>query len=378
MATTKIKCLECAKQFHVLIPHLTKDHEMKPSDYLKKHGDDTPLFSALGLQKFQELAPESPLAMAPRPRKKVRFSALFPNFGVKDGVTYDDPYEIFATAGSRTPKLDERYVFPEETTMDICAIIEKAERNRVYISGWSGTGKTQLVVNLAAKVNAELLILNGDAFIQRSDLIGRFTVKGGEVIFVPGILIEAMQRGCWLLINEFDTLRPDVVNLLKPILEDPAYLPVLELGDKIVRAHPDFRVIATANTFARGDASGLFTNTHVQSDADVRRWSVRLKLDYLPVDEEKNVLSQYFPVLSDKQITDFVTVGNKIRESFKKGDIDKTFSTAELVNWAENWTILGSSVHRAARISFLNGLEPDVQHAISEMIGAVFGIEKAR
>jgi cobaltochelatase CobS len=197
-------------------------------------------------------------------------------------------------------------------------------------------------------------------------------------IFQHGILPVAMRRGVWLIINEIDTIDPHTMNILKPVLEDPPRLTILENGGEVVRAHPDFRIFATANTWARGDSTGLFTNTHVQSDADQRRWSARVLLDYMTDEEELGLLKGYFDDMDEPTLSKFIVVANKVRDAFKVGKIDKTFSPAELVCWVENFIVCGKSEHHAARLSFLNSLEPDVHTAISEMIVAVFGQEKGR
>ena len=62
----------------------------------------------------------------------------------------------------------------------------------------------------------------------------------------------------------------------------------------------------TANTWSRGDSSGLFTNTHTQSDADMRRFSGCIKLDYLSAEHEERMLAGYFPKLSPTEISKYV------------------------------------------------------------------------
>jgi cobaltochelatase CobS len=382
MSTTKVACRECGKRFFVLVDHLKTRHQMTPLEYMTKHGGwtDAPLWSPVGERKLRELN-TTKVSHEPRPRKEVPFKSLFPTFGAKDGIEYDGNIQIFATPDAKlTPKLNPHYRFPEEQTMDLLACIEKPERNRIYIQGWSGTGKTELVRNLAAKVGAPLMVINGDAFLQRSHFVGTPWVENGEMRFKKGPLIRAMEHGYWLLINEYDTLSPDVVNLFKPTMEDPAYLPVPELeDDAVIYAVPDFRLLVTANTGGRGDDSGLFSqNTHIQSDADMRRFNVRLRVDYMPREDEIAMLMSYFDGrISQKEAETFVdTVGN-VRSAFKAGTIGKTFSPAELICWVENWLICAKTPHHAARITFLNALPDTDAHAISEMVNAKFGIESS-
>jgi cobaltochelatase CobS len=371
----KVTCAVCGFKSHILVDHIIKKHDLQPADYVEQYPGSA-LWSSYGLEKIREHSSNTVLAKQPRPRKMMPIADLFPNFGKRRGFVWEGEYPIFESPGSLTPTLDETYLFPEEQTIDIITVLEKPRRNRVYLKGWSGTGKTTLVFNLAARLNAEVIEWNADSFVTRDHLVGRWIVKDGATVFQHGILPTAMKRGAWLVINEFDTINPLAANILKPMLEDPARLTILENGMEVIEAHPDFRVIATANTWARGDASGLFVNTHTQSDADARRWSARVLLDYLDEEDEKGILKRYFPDIEEEQAERFVEVANKIRAAHKEGRIDKTFSVAEIVNWCENWIVCGKGVHHAARLSFLNALEPDVFTAISELVCASFGQER--
>lgn len=378
-------CKVCKREEHILVDHIVKKHEMSPVDYLDKY-PGAALWSSYGLAVIKRLNTESAvIAATPRPKRKVALKKLFPQFGLRKGYEITGDYAIFDTAGELTPTLDKTYLFPEEQTLDFLTIIEKTIRNRIYIKGWSGTGKTTLVFNIAALVNAEVMEWNADSFQQRGSLIGQWTVRNGETFWEDGILPRAMKRGCWLVINEMDMLDPHTTNILKPALEDPARLTILEHHGEVVHAHPDFRVIATANTWARGDDTGMFVNTHVQSDADARRWSVRIALDYMEKEAECQMLRNIFgDKLGDEEKDQdpkdspekFIAVAAAVRDAFKAGKIDKTFSPAELINWAENYLTFGKGIHHAARLSFLNALTPDVSHAIYEFINATFGQEK--
>ena len=377
MNAKKVTCAECGFKAHVLVPHLKQKHDMDAVAYLDKHGgiDKAPLWSELGREKLREAMPNADhVQRIPRARKSVPLRTLLPK---SLDLDIDGEYQVFADPGPRTPKREKRYMAPVEQLLDLLTILEKTERNTVWIKGFSGTGKTQLVTYAAAVCNANLALYNGDAFQQRSALVGYHKVIGGEMKFIYGAVAQAMINGDWLLINEADTLSPLALNILKPVLEDPPYLPIPENGETI-KAHPDFRVIATANTTGRGDSTGLFVaNTHMQSDADMRRWNACIVLDYMDPEHETKMLLGYFEDLDEPQAREFVAVASKIREGFKLGKFDKTFSPAELVNWVENYIHCGRTVHHAARLSFLNKLEPAVQVAIGEYINAIFGAESA-
>ena len=379
MADKKIKCLECGKMVHIIVPHLLKTHRLQPGDYLDKHlkPDQDPkdlLWSSEGLAALKETHPNGFIAKESRKRVKVPLATLLPDFGRPSKVLAGD-YEIFAEPTDLTPKRNPKFVFPEKLTLEILTGLAKPERNRIWVFGPSGVGKTLVVSQVAHLLNAELMIFNGDGYVGRSELIGRFMVKGGEVIFMPGLIIRAMQAGAILLFNELDTLSSMALNVIKPVLEDPSYLPVPEIGETI-RALPTFRVISTNNTGGFGDSSGHFGNVNRQSAADIRRWNIMLEVGYLKEKEEVAVLLRYFPDVPIEALTQFVVVANKIRSAEKlKEGIDKTLSLDELINWVENWLVYGYTAVEAAEISFLNPLDIDTKAAIKQLIIAVFGKE---
>jgi len=380
----KVACRICKREEHILVDHITKKHDTDPVAYLDKY-PGAPLWSTYGLQKLKEIHNGSAVVTAtPRPRRKVAMKKLFPDFGKKSGLELVGDYEVFDTPGPLTPKRDPYFLFPEETTLDFLPIIELPSRNRVYIQGPPGTGKSTFAFQVAAVLNAEMLEWNADAFIQRSTLIGQYLVINGETVWVDGILPRAMRGGYWLVINEVDMLDPLTMNILKPVLEDPPRLTILEHGGEIVYAHPDFRIIACANTWGRGDSTGMFVNAQTHSMADTNRWALKLRMNYLDKDDEAQLLRNYFPGrLGDEEKEEspkdspekFIAVATKVREAQQAGKIDYTVSPRELVNWVEKYLVLGKGVHHAARRTFLDALEPDVSHAILEYINAEFGQE---
>ncbi len=305
----------------------------------------------------------------PREKKSITLSEMFLQF-----EDLEDTYDIFTEPVPETPKLDEAYIFPEDQTLEFLTVIEKPRRNNIYISGFSGTGKTQLALNLASVCNAGVSEINADRYVNRARWFGQMKYNGESTYFDYGVIPIAMRAGHWLIINEFDTVDPAAANMLKPLLEDTKRIHISENGNELIKAHPDFRVIVTCNTWARGDSSGLFTNTETQSAADLRRFHAFIELNWLSPEVEARILKAHVPELSDQAIENFIKVAASIRDAYEANTILRTFSPAELVNWAENYTIF-SSVHRAARVSFLRSYDKEEQTAVAEMISTVWGQE---
>lgn len=374
----KVKCRLCDYEDHILLEHLLEVHKVTEpaSEYVDKY--HAPLWSTYGLEKIKEQhSQDHEMQMLERPRQKVSLKDLFPNLPFEE----DDTFKVFATRGEKTPILNEQYVFPAQPLVALLTKLEKKVRNRIWVAGPTGTGKTQFVLNAAAKLKAEVFRLNCDAHLKKSDVIGQWTLRTNaqgqnETFFQLGVLPQAMMQGVWLLADEFDTLRPDLANLFKPVLEDNPRLLIPEFGGKVIVAHPDFRFIATANTFGRGDDTGLYNSTMTQSRADMRRFNAFIKMDYLPEETEvqilKNMFSSKNASVDDREARAFVKVAGDIRAAFSAGRIDLPFSIDELINWVDTYCS-SADLREAAKICFLNACAADVVVTIEAIINKYWG-----
>lgn len=308
---------------------------------------------------------------AMRPTKTAKMSDLFPTWKEK---FLDETYQVFSDEHPRIPRLNHHYSFPEDTAMEFLTILEKQERNNIWLSGFSGCGKSTLGRNLAAVVRAAFYEINGNDHILPSHLIGKPRARNGETYFEYGIICKWLRTGGWLQINEYDTLDDSVVNALKSILEYPRRIVLVENDDEIIEGHPDCRLIVTCNTTGRGDDTGMFVNTHVHSIADLRRFDAFLELDYIGEEQERAMLSKMFPDLAPKVIENVVKVANGTRTAYKAGKLGRVISTSECINWCENYSLFHTG-HHAARVSFLNAYEKEARTAVRELINNTFGQE---
>lgn len=145
---------------------------------------------------------------------------------------------------------------------DVAEAIEHNER--VFIYGASGTGKTSLVKQIAALTQRPVrrVSLNGETSV--GDFVGHWTVNDKkETVFVKGLLPKAMEEGHILQLDEVDAMQPEVGFILQQVLEQDGHLLLTDTGEEIA-PHPDFRLVATANTLGFGSDSGLYgSGTHV-------------------------------------------------------------------------------------------------------------------
>ncbi len=207
------------------------------------------------------------------------------------------------------PEVDERYIFrPFELMRLLYAILGN---HRCYLHGHTGSGKTTLVEQVAARLKWPFMRVNFDSEITRMDLIGRdvLTVEGGATksSFVDGILPQMMSGpyiGCF---DEIDFVRPDVGYVMQRALEGNGLL-LTEDGGRMVHPHPMFRMIATGNTVGQGDELGMYQGARPQSLALLDRFTTWIHVQYMgPEDRAKLIATSGLAKRHQTKICKYVT-----------------------------------------------------------------------
>ena len=290
------------------------------------------------------------------------------------GINCDWQVPVLAAKSEHIPEIDSNYHFDEQATKAILAGFLYG-RN-VLLQGLHGTGKSTHIEQVAARLNWELVRINLDGHISRFDLIGRdmIALKDGKQIteFKEGLLPWAMSRPCALLFDEYDAARPDVMFVLQRVLESSGKLTLLD-QNKVISAHPAFRLFATANTFGMGDATGMYHGTNPINQGQLDRWQIICKLDYLPLEVEIKIVQNYAPNLPKILITQMVKMAGLLRNAFANGDINLVMSPRGVIHWAENMSIFNDCA-LAFRYAFLNKCDESDYALIFELYERVFAI----
>ena len=296
-------------------------------------------------------------------------------FGIDTKMTIP----AFSKASSYVPDLDEAYRFDRETTLAILAGF--AFNRRVMVQGYHGTGKSTHIEQVAARLNWPCIRVNLDSHISRIDLVGKdaIVLKEGKQVteFREGILPWALQRPVALGFDEYDAGRPDVMFVIQRVLEQSGKLTLLD-QNRVIRAHPAFRLFATTNTIGLGDTTGLYHGTQQINQGQMDRWSIVTTLNYLPHDKEVEIVlsksKSYQTPEGRKKIAAMVRVADLSRSAFINGDISTVMSPRTVITWAENAEIFGD-VGFAFRVTFLNKCDEMERATVAEFYQRCFGEE---
>ena len=200
----------------------------------------------------------------------------------------------------------------------------------VFVTGLSGNGKTLMVEQIHAKLKKELIRVNITIETDEDDLLGGFRLINGETKFVPGPVIDAMERGCTLLLDECD-LGSNKLLALQPVLEGKGIY--LKKVNKWVTPKKGFNVMATANTKGKGSEDGRFIGTNILNEAFLERFAITIEQPYATATIEKKIvlgsMKKYDKV--DEEFADnLVTWADVIRKTFFEGGVDELISTRRL------------------------------------------------
>ncbi len=286
----------------------------------------------------------------------------------------------FSQKTEYVPDLDETYCFDHDTTLAI--MVAFAHNRRLLIQGYHGTGKSTHVEQVAARLNWPCIRVNLDSHISRIDLIGKdaIVLKDGKQVteFRDGILPWALQSPIALVFDEYDAGRPDVMFVIQRVLEVDGKMTLLD-QNRVLRPHPAFRLLATANTVGLGDTTGLYHGTQQINQGQLDRWNLVTTLNYLPHNEETAIVLSKCPdydkdAEGQQTISSMVRVADLSRAGFMAGDISTVMSPRTVITWAENNLIFGD-IGTAFRMTFLNKCDELERTTVAEYYQRCFGEE---
>ncbi len=222
---------------------------------------------------------------------------------------------------------------------DVKKIIQSRLFYPTFITGLSGNGKTFSVEQACSQLKREMIRVNITIETDEDDLIGGFRLVNGETAWHNGPVIEALERGAILLLDEID-LASNKILCLQSVLEGKGVF--LKKIGKFVKPAAGFNVIATANTKGKGSDDGRFIGTNVLNEAFLERFPVTFEQSYPSPSVEQKILEGIALDLGVedrdfcKRLCDWSDV---IRKTFYDGGIEEIISTRRLVHIIRAYSI---------------------------------------
>ena len=273
-------------------------------------------------------------------------------------------YIVSSLTGNIVPKKDPIFVsfgnYP-----DIKSIVKSNRFYPVFITGLSGNGKTMGVTQACAEAKRELIRVNITIETDEDDLLGGYRLKDGQTVWQNGPVIEAMERGAILLLDEVD-LASNKIMCLQPILEGSGVF--VKKINKFVKPAQGFNVIATANTKGQGSDDGKFIGTNVLNEAFLERFPVTFEQSYPSVAIEKKILNNTLKASgkSDVKFIDKLTTwADVIRKTYFDGGVDEIISTRRLVHITQAYAIFDNKMKAIKMCT--NRFDDDTKNSFVEL-----------
>ena len=273
---------------------------------------------------------------------------------------YEAPSAQPATEVSYVPEKDDTFVqFGNYAPLK--KIVQSNRFYPVFITGLSGNGKTLSVEQVCAATNRELIRVNITIETDEDDLIGGFRLVNGDTVWHNGPVIEALERGAVLLLDEID-LASSKILCLQSILEGKGVF--LKKIGRYVKPANGFNVIATANTKGKGSDDGRFVGANILNEAFLERFPITFEQDYPSAVTETKILINNG---CDQEFSDMlVKWAGIIRKTFFDGGVDEVITTRRLVHIVRAHQILGGDRMNAIKVC-VNRFDDDTKQSFIDL-----------
>src|SRR5210317_1722528 len=273
-------------------------------------------------------------------------------------------YVVSSLTGNIVPQKDANFVsfgnYP-----DVKNIVKSGQFYPLFITGLSGNGKTMSVTQACAELKKELIRVNITIETDEDDLLGGYRLKDGQTVWQNGPVIEAMERGAVLLLDEIE-LASNKIMCLQPILEGSGVF--VKKINKFVKPVNGFNVMDTANTKGQGSEDGKFIGTNVLNEAFLERFPITFEQKYPTSKTEKKILSNTLEKYgkTDEKFADNLTVwADVIRKTYFDGGVDEVISTRRLVHITQAYSIFDNKMKAIQMCT--NRFDDDTKNSFVEL-----------
>ena len=283
--------------------------------------------------------------------------------------SYSAPAVMPVVEENLVPDVDNSFV-KFGNFADIKNIIKSKLFYPTFITGLSGNGKTFGVEQACAQLKREIVRVNITIETDEDDLIGGFRLVNGETVWHNGPVIEALERGAILLLDEID-LASNKILCLQSVLEGNGVF--LKKIGRFVKPTGGFNVFATANTKGKGSDDGRFIGTNVLNEAFLERFPVTFEQDYPSPKTELKILENAMTEVGVKDESEFckrlVDWADIIRKTFFDGGVEEIISTRRLVHIVRAYGIFKNKA-KAIEVC-VNRFDDETKQAFMELYDKV-------
>jgi cobaltochelatase CobS len=253
--------------------------------------------------------PDTPVFVPPSypDIKPVRKANAAEVFGIRSSILKSIEVDIWNDPGA--PAVMEGYRFDAKRLRSALTCL--ARQRPVWLGGPAGTGKTEFVKQVCARLGRAFVRVQFDASLEAYHVIGGERVKAASTVWQDGLVLQGFRRpGAVILLDEVGFARSEYTSSLHAALEPDAIITVPETGEVIKRA-PGVCFFAADNSNGRGDHTGVYVGVREQNNAFLNRFGRFITFDYLSVEDETDIIAVNVPeapVALCRMVADFIKV----------------------------------------------------------------------
>lgn len=311
-------------------------------------------------ERIAEIAQELP-AFSLKSARDV-FGTAFTKYS---NVDFGD-LEVGVWSDPDAPEVIDDYIFSPEHLHQALVALDDPLPDNIWLAGERGTGKTEFVTQLAARLGRRLYRINFDEALERADFIGGNTIENGNVVWKPGIVVQAIQHpGAIVLFDELGFARAQALATLHALCERShnRSITISETGQRF-KVAPHVVFFAADNSNGHGDHSGNFAGVREQNTAFIDRFSFTIRFEYLRADDEADLIVTRTGI--PRGAADIIVkIANVSREKARAGLLTQPPSLRQLFAFARA-VRKGVPVENAYRNAVINKFPADCE---SELLG---------
>lgn len=291
--------------------------------------------------------------------------------GVPQNVERADVEKYGAKKESKVPtkKIEKHEIIGQDYNKRLLEVAIKKDLP-VLLIGETGTGKTSLIREQAIVQKADWTRFNLTGETTVDEFVGKYELEGGKTVWRDGILLTAMKKGQWLIVDEINVALPEILFVLHSLLDDDKFITVASHSGEIIQPHTNFRFFATMNP------TDEYAGTKELNKAFASRFNVILKVHYPSNEIEAKIVSDKTGV--DISVANrMADVASALRMAKEEDKIFYTCSTRDLLQWGNLIEEIG--MEDAFIVSVLNKANGDADTIVEiydRVVGKYIALEK--